>query len=122
VGITAGGTGPVLVLCTAGSSANANQIADALISEQVAACVQISPVKSIYRWEGAVHHDSEFSLQIKTSAERVSEVERVIKHLHTYELPEIIVLPIVGGSPEYLGWLADSARGVSQIGEDASLR
>lgn len=107
-GSVAGGTGPVLVFCSAGSSANAEQIADTLISERIAACVQISPVSSIYRWEGAVHHDSEFSLWIKTSAERVSEVESVIKRLHTYELPEIVVLPIIGGSPEYLGWLAES--------------
>ena len=101
---------PVLILCSAGSSANAEEIAEALVTERLAACVQITPISSMYRWEGSVHHEAEFSLQIKTSAEHIAAVEMLIKRLHTYDIAEIIVLPIIGGSPEYLGWLKGSIR------------
>jgi len=101
---------PVLIHCSAGSIENAEQIAKELIHEHLAACVQISPISSVYRWQGVVNHEPEFSLQIKTSSQHVREVEKLIKRLHTYDLPEMIVVPIIDGSPEYLGWLHDSVR------------
>ncbi len=97
-----------LVTCAAGNRDNAGQIASALVSERLAACVQIMPIESTYRWNGAVQQDPEFLLQIKTTAARLAAVEALIKRLHTYELPEIAVTAIIAGSAEYLAWIADS--------------
>jgi periplasmic divalent cation tolerance protein len=98
----------VLVSCSAGTPENAEQIALALVEARLAACVQIAPIASYYRWKGAVRNDREQLLLIKTSAARAAEVEALIKRLHPYELPEITVVEIAGGSAEYLGWIAES--------------
>ena len=108
------GTGCVLVSCAAGSHENAREIASALISERLAACVHVLPIESYYRWQGEVHHEPEVLLQIKTAADCLAAVEALIKRLHTYELPEVSVLPIVGGSAEYLAWIAEG------VGPEAS--
>jgi periplasmic divalent cation tolerance protein len=100
-------TGCCLVSCAAGSQDNARQIASALVSERLAACVQIMPVESVYRWNGAVQQEPEFLLQAKTTTGRLPAVEALIKRLHTYDLPEIAVTLIVAGSEEYLAWIAD---------------
>lgn len=80
----------------------------ALVEEGLAACVNIlSPVRSIYRWEGKLCDEREWLLVIKTRAERFGEIEKRIRSLHAYSVPEIISLPIVEGSPPYLAWVKD---------------
>ncbi len=100
---------PIVVLVTAGSAQNAEAIAQALVSERIAACVNVLPgVRSIYRWEGNVTVDSEWLLVIKTVRGRFEAAEARVKSLHTYELPEVIALDVATGSEAYLAWLFDS--------------
>ncbi len=97
----------VLILCTAGTAPEAETIARTLVEERLAACVQISGIERWYRWQGAIEHAPEHRLHIKTTAAHSSQAEARIKALHSYDLPEIVTLPI-GGSAEYLGWIAES--------------
>ena len=77
------------------------------MQESLAACVNLSPASlSIYSWEDKLHCDEEFSLTIKTSAGRQAQCIARIQELHSYDVPEIIVLPIIGGSADYLQWIA----------------
>jgi len=88
------------------SRADAEKIAEALIEKRAAACVQISgPVLSVYRWKGTVEKEQEWRCMVKTRADLLGTVETIIKNLHTYELPEISVMRISGGSEEYLRWI-----------------
>jgi periplasmic divalent cation tolerance protein len=97
---------PIVVLVTAGSAENAEAVARALVTERIAACVNVVPgVRSIYRWEETVTVDSEWLLVIKTVRGRFGAVEARVKSLHTYELPEVIALDVTAGSKAYLGWL-----------------
>jgi periplasmic divalent cation tolerance protein len=113
--VTIGGaeSSPVLILSTAPSHEEASRIAEALIENRLAACVQLSPIESWYRWQGKIEHASETGLQIKTMAHLVAEVEHRIRALHAYEVPEILVIPVIGGGAEYLGWIAESIRSES---------
>lgn len=95
----------ILITTSCGSREEAERIAAALVEGALAACVQIMPATSIYRWKGKVERDEEFVLHIKTRAAHADMVEAKVRGLHSYELPELLVLPIVGGSDEYLGWL-----------------
>jgi len=99
----------IVVFVTCGSEEEALKIANALVEEHLAACVNlISPVRSIYRWEGKIWDEKEWILFIKTQKERFGELETKIKSLHSYSVPEIISLPIVEGSSSYLKWLKES--------------
>ncbi len=95
-----------VILCTS-SSEESEEIARRLVEEKLSACVSIMPVTSFYRWRGRVEKENENLLIIKTRSTRVNEVISRIKELHSYELPEIIVLPIVGGHEDYLDWLRE---------------
>ncbi len=99
----------VVVLTTCGTRREAGRIARALVTERLAACVNISgkPVRSIYRWKGKIEQANEFSLLIKTTKSRVAELQSALKRLHTYEVPEFLVLPVAAGSPAYLAWIDD---------------
>ncbi len=98
-----------LVYCTCGSTANARQIADALVSEQLAACVNILPgIQSVYRWQGQVESATEVLLLIKTRTECLPRLQERVKSLHPYELPEIIAVPITYGHEPYLTWITES--------------
>jgi periplasmic divalent cation tolerance protein len=97
---------PVIILSTSGES-EAPVIAKALVEEHLAACVNITGVTSVYRWKGDLCQDREQLLIIKTIRERVDAVISRIVALHSYELPEMIVLPITGGYLPYLQWLED---------------
>jgi periplasmic divalent cation tolerance protein len=100
----------IVVFVTAGSEAEAETIARALVEERLAACVNIlPPIRSIYRWEGKVADDQEWLLFIKTRAQRFSAVEARVKALHSYQVPEVIALPIVQGAEGYLRWLLENA-------------
>lgn len=99
-------SGYIVVLITAGSHEEAHRIADALVSQRKAACVNIVPqVNSLFWWEDKIEEDRESLLLVKTRAELFPEVVNVVKAVHSYEVPEIIALPIVEGNPEYLAWL-----------------
>ncbi len=88
------------------------RIAERLVADRLAACVQIEgPLTSVYRWQGRIETATEWRCTIKTLRSVESQLVRTIQELHPYDLPEIITLPIVGGSPEYLGWLAKEAGG-----------
>ena len=102
--------GTLLVLTNLPDRAAAERLADTLIEKRVAACVNIlAPCRSVYRWKGAVQHDEEHPMLIKTAAERYPDLEAAIRAAHPYELPEIIAVPIERGLPAYLEWLAAEA-------------
>jgi periplasmic divalent cation tolerance protein len=103
-------TDKLVVLVTCRSAKEAERIASRLVQTRLAACGNIlrSPVRSIYRWKEKIESAREFLLVIKTSRRRFPELQAAIKHLHSYELPEIIALPIAAGSQGYLSWLAES--------------
>src|SRR5687767_5501960 len=99
----------VLVLTTFPSSGDAAALARALVSERLAACVNVhQEMVSIYRWEGEVEQETERQIVIKTSRSRVGPLWDKMRELHPYDVPEFIVLPIIDGSDAYLRWLGDS--------------
>lgn len=96
-----------LILTTAGSQREARKIARALIDRKLAACVNVIPrIESTYRWKGKVETAREWLLVVKTTKARAKAVETAIRELHSYDVPECIVVPIAGGSKAYLEWLA----------------
>jgi periplasmic divalent cation tolerance protein len=97
----------LLVFTNLPDRASAERLADLLLEQQLAACVSIlAPCRSVYRWKGAVQHDEEHPMLIKTSAERYEALEQALRQGHPYELPEIIAVPIERGLPAYLDWVA----------------
>jgi periplasmic divalent cation tolerance protein len=84
----------------------ATQIADRLVEEHLAACVSILPVQSIYRWNNSVCHDQEWQLMIKTDLHQFPQLQERAIALHSYDLPEMIAIPITLGYPPYLEWIA----------------
>ena len=104
-------TDKVVVLVTAASLKEARKIARGLVQARLAACVNIAaPVESIYRWQGKIETGLERLLVIKTSREIFPEAQAQIRKFHSFTNPEIICLPIIDGSHEYLDWLAQSVK------------
>ncbi len=100
---------PIVVLVTCGSEEEALKIANALVEEHLAACVNlVAPIRSIYRWEGKIWDEKEWLLIIKTQRQRFEELEKKVKSLHSYSVPEIISLPITEGSSAYLNWIREN--------------
>lgn len=98
-----------IVLTTAGSQEEARKIAQALVQEKLAACVNILPqIESVYRWQGKVESATEWLLIIKTTAEASAGLCDAIKKLHSYDLPECVMIEISGGSERYLGWIGEN--------------
>ena len=105
----------LIVITNAPDRKVAHTIAQALVEQKLAACVNIlADCTSIYRWQGKIETAGEVPLLIKTRAEIYSEVEAAIKGLHPYELPEIVALPVADGSHDYLEWLNSAT--VTEIG------
>jgi periplasmic divalent cation tolerance protein len=99
----------LLVLTTAGSADEASAIAQGLVERRLAACVNVvGPVRSVYRWQGAVQQEEERLLLIKTAERLYPELARAIAELHSYEVPEVLAFPVEGGAPSYLEWLGAS--------------
>ena len=97
----------LLVLTNLPNRAAAEKLADKLIAQKLAACVNIlAPCRSVYRWKDAVQHDEEHPVLIKTTSERYAALEKAVRAGHPYELPEIIAMPIERGLPAYLDWVA----------------
>jgi len=95
-----------IVYSTIGDIVDARKIAKILVEEQLVACVNIIPnIESIYRWEGKIDNDNEVILIAKTTDDNIKKTIQRIKTLHSYELPDIIVFPIIGGFKEYLDYI-----------------
>ncbi len=98
-----------VVLTTAGSHEQARKIARGLVERRLAACVNIvAKIESVYRWQGKVEEAEEFLLVIKTTEAAAAQVQDAIRDMHSYELPECIVISITDGSESYLKWIGES--------------
>jgi periplasmic divalent cation tolerance protein len=99
-----------IVLVTCATAAEARRIARAVVRMRLAACVNIilSPVESLYTWKGKLERTREYPLVMKTTAKRLAELEREVRRLHSYVVPEFIAVPITEGSRKYLSWLDES--------------
>ena len=102
----------VVVFVSASSFAEARKIAHGVVASKLAACVSVIPsVESIYWWKGKIETGRELILVMKTTKPRVPALVRRVKLLHSYEVPEIIALPIDAGNPDYLRWIGESVKG-----------
>ncbi len=111
-GVTDNGTaenGTIVVLCTAPDEATAQALAGTLLSEKLAACVTLLPgATSLYIWEGKLEQEYEVQMLIKSHVRHQQDLIRCIKQHHPYQTPELLVLPVQGGDPDYLSWLSTS--------------
>jgi periplasmic divalent cation tolerance protein len=100
-----------IVLVTCGSRAEARRIGRSAVEKKLAACANIlHGVDSIYRWKGKVERAREVLVIMKTTVARLRELEREVKRMHSYDVPEFVVLPLVAGSREYLAWIGENAQ------------
>ena len=99
-------TDEIVVLSTCASVEEAERLARRVIDDHLAACVNVlSPVRSFYRWQGKVEDSAEWLLIIKSTRDKFDALRAALESAHTYELPEIIAIPVVDGSPNYLSWI-----------------
>ena len=111
-------TDKIVIMVTAASRRECRKIARHLVEAKLAACVNITgPVESLYRWEGKIAEDKEFVLLIKSARDLFPEIKAEISKIHSYHTPEIICLPIIDGSRNYLQWVADSVKTPAQPAE-----
>ena len=109
-------TDKVVIMVTAASRRECNRIARHLVQAKLAACVNITePVVSIYRWEGKIADEKEFLMLIKSTRGLFPEIKAAISKIHSYHTPEIICLPIIDGSRNYLQWVSDSVKRAKQV-------
>lgn len=102
----------IIVLITASSGEEAATIAEALVNEHVAACVNIVPeVRSLFFWEGKTQDSREALLICKSRQPLLEKLISRVKSLHSYAVPEVIALPIIAGSPDYLNWVRENTKG-----------
>jgi len=99
-----------IVMTTCGGKPEAELIATRLVEERLSACIQIFPIESVYRWEGAVQHANEWMLFCKIKANDYASVEAAIRAAHTYSNPEIVEVGIDNGAQAYLAWIAAATR------------
>ncbi|MFC2025376.1 divalent-cation tolerance protein CutA [Chloroflexota bacterium] len=101
----------VVILITTGTEEEAHKIAKVLLNQKKIACVNIVPrVNSFFWWEGKIDSDQESLLIIKTKASLLNEIVNLVREVHSYDIPEIIALPIVGGNPAYLQWIGKEVK------------
>lgn len=102
---------PVVIFCSCPDETSANTIAGQLVKKHLAACVNIiANISSVFRWENQIEKTSEYLLLIKSTEENYAGIEAFIKSQHPYKTPEIIALPIIKGSKDYLEWLSEATR------------
>ena len=102
----------MLVLSTASSEKEAMTIAQALVDQELAACVNVVPaIRSLYRWKGKIWNEVENLMFIKTTSSQLEEIKKVIKDLHSYELPEVLAVKIDDGEKNVLNWIGSSVKG-----------
>lgn len=118
----------LVCFCTCPDRDSAQRIADALVGERLAACVNVLPgLRSVYRWQGAIERADEVMLLIKTVRERLERVTARVAALHPNELPEVIAVEIAGGLAAYLDWVAEcsadaTAAGADKAGDPGTIR
>lgn len=95
----------VIIMTTTDSEDGAKELSGALVRERLVACAQRMKIDSVYEWEGGIQDDSEYLILLKTSAARQGATIAALKEKHSYDEPEIVVVPIVDGSAGYLGWV-----------------
>ncbi|GGP86710.1 divalent cation tolerance protein [Saccharothrix coeruleofusca] len=101
----------MVVITTTDSEESAGRLAAAVVEARLAACVQVGgPVRSVYRWEGEVRDEREWQLWAKTTRDRLAGLTDFIQTNHPYDTPEVVALPVLGGSPAYLGWVTEATR------------
>ena len=101
----------VVVLVTTADAEEGARLGRALVEERLAACANVvGPIRSIYRWQGAVEEAGEHLVLLKARAADVGQLETRVRALHSYDVPEVLALPVAAGSAPYLAWLADSTR------------
>ena len=101
----------IIVLITCPNEEISDQIASSLLDQKLAACVNMTtPVSSLYTWEGEINRDEEMLLIVKSRADLFEDLIPAVKAVHPYDVPEIIALPIIMGSEDYLGWIKDVTR------------
>ena len=98
----------IVVQTTTANAADAERLAEALVTERLAACVQIDPIRSLYVWKGQVERQEERRLSIKTRADLFEAVRARLRDLHSYDTPEVIALAVEAADPDYLAWLAET--------------
>jgi len=96
-----------VVTTTVDSAEAAESLAKGVIEARLGACVQIVPIRSVYRWDGEVRVDAEWQCVVKTSTIRVDDLVAHIKAHHTYDVPEVVVTPVTGGNDDYLVWVSE---------------
>jgi len=101
----------VVIFITTGTDEEAHEVAGALLKNRHAACVNILPkISSIFWWHDKLDSAQESLLIVKSKASLLSEIVRLVKEVHTYETPEIVALPIIGGNPDYLDWIGKEVK------------
>ncbi len=101
----------IIVLITTSSRQEAEAIGKTLIESRLAACVNIvAGVSSLFRWQGAIEHQEEVLMLVKSRTDCLPSIIEAVKRLHTYTVPELVALPILAGSPDYLAWIDESLR------------
>jgi periplasmic divalent cation tolerance protein len=101
----------IVIFITASSAEEAEKISNALVENKLVACSNIvSPIRSIFHWQGEICKEDEVLLILKSVKTKFTEIVDAVKKLHSYETPEIIALPIIDGSPEYLQWVSDETK------------
>ncbi|MBW4663935.1 MAG: divalent-cation tolerance protein CutA [Chroococcus sp. CMT-3BRIN-NPC107] len=104
-----------VVLVSASSQAQAEELAIVLVKSQLAACVSFLPITSIYTWHEQLHQDQEWQLIIKTKQTLFAEITAKVQEIHSYEVPEIIAIPLIAGSPSYLQWISKQVEGCEEV-------
>lgn len=101
----------VRVEITAGSRTEAASLAESVVAARLAACAQVGgPISSVYRWGGAIETDEEWLLVCKTAADRLDALVAHVRDRHSYDVPEIVAVPVTGGDPGYLAWVTAETR------------
>jgi len=101
----------IAVVTTVATRDDALRIAQALVERRLTACVQLSAIDSVYRWQGTLQHEPELRLTVKTLRSRYAEVEAAIRELHPYELPQVVALALDPVLPAYAQWVAQQCDG-----------
>nr|BFD92570.1 divalent-cation tolerance protein CutA [Kitasatospora sp. Xyl93] len=104
----------VVVTTTHESEEQARDLASAVVRERLAACAQVYPVRSVFWWDGEVQDAGEWRIDLKTRAELMDRLAAFVAGRHSYETPELIAVPVVGGSPGYLDWVAGETAGATE--------
>jgi periplasmic divalent cation tolerance protein len=101
----------VVIFITAGTDEEAHKVAEALLKNKDAACVNIVPrIRSLFWWHDKLDSAQESLLIVKSKASLLSEIVRLVKQVHSYDVPEVIALPIIGGNPDYLDWIGKEVK------------